>query len=92
VVGSSAVMGSFEASGGDTVRRRGGGEDPWLCGPGFRRVCLCRGIARLIYEAVPGLSSMWCGRRSHRRVTRELQVTLVGVQHLPRQLKPDVAR
>jgi hypothetical protein len=27
--------------------RRGvaeGGEDPWLCGPGFRRVCLCRGM------------------------------------------------
>jgi pimeloyl-ACP methyl ester carboxylesterase len=24
-------------------RRRGGGEDPWLCGPGFRRVCLYRG-------------------------------------------------
>ena len=23
--------------------RRGGGEDPWLCGPGFRRVCFCRG-------------------------------------------------
>jgi hypothetical protein len=22
--------------------RRGGGEDPWLCGPGFRRVCLFR--------------------------------------------------
>ena len=42
--GSSAVVGSFVASGGSTVRRRGGGEDPWLCGPGFRRVCLCRGI------------------------------------------------
>jgi hypothetical protein len=26
-----------------SVKRRGGGEDPWLCGPGFRRVCLCRG-------------------------------------------------
>src|SRR3954454_20867774 len=24
-------------------RRRGGSEDPWLCGPGFRRVCLGRG-------------------------------------------------
>jgi hypothetical protein len=21
-----------------------GSEDPWLCGPGFRRVCLCRGL------------------------------------------------
>jgi hypothetical protein len=21
-----------------------GCEDPWLCGPGFRRVCLCRGM------------------------------------------------
>ena len=38
--GSSAVLGSFVAS---QVRRRGGGEDPWLCGSGFRRVCLCRG-------------------------------------------------
>ena len=24
--------------------RRGGGEDPWLCGPGFGRVCPCRGV------------------------------------------------
>jgi hypothetical protein len=24
--------------------RRGGDEDPWLCGPGFRRVCLYRGM------------------------------------------------
>jgi hypothetical protein len=42
-VGGSAVLGSFEALG----RRRGGGEDPWLCGPGFRRVCLfvCDGCA-----------------------------------------------
>src|SRR5262249_33880548 len=23
---------------------RGGGEDPWLCGPGFRRVCLFSGV------------------------------------------------
>jgi hypothetical protein len=36
-IGSLAVVGSFVASGG---RRRGGGEDPWLCDPGFRRVCL----------------------------------------------------
>jgi hypothetical protein len=38
--GSLAVLGSFVASGGRTVRRRGGGEDPWPCGPGFRRVLL----------------------------------------------------
>ena len=25
------------------MRRRRGGEDPWLCGPGFRRVCVGRG-------------------------------------------------
>src|SRR6266511_72986 len=25
-------------------RRRGGGEDPWLCGPGFGRVCPYRGM------------------------------------------------
>jgi hypothetical protein len=37
--GSSAVLGSFVAS---QVRRRGGGEDPWLCGPGFHRVCRYR--------------------------------------------------
>ena len=43
--GSSAILGSFVASA--AVRRRGGGEDPWLCGPGFRRVCLCRGMVRL---------------------------------------------
>ena len=40
-LGGSAVLGSFVASG---VRRRAGGEDPWLCGPGFRRVCLYRGV------------------------------------------------
>src|SRR5215207_8373733 len=28
--------------------RRGGGEDPWLCGPGFRRVCLYRGSAATV--------------------------------------------
>jgi len=39
--GSSAILGSRVAS---TVRRGGGGEDPWLCDPGFRRVCLCRGM------------------------------------------------
>ena len=38
--GGLAVVGpSWRLAG---VRRRGGGEDPWLCGPGFRRVCLCR--------------------------------------------------
>ena len=48
--GSSAVVGSCVAS---QIRRRGGGEDPWLCGPGFRRVCLvCRGR----YGAVQGPS------------------------------------
>ena len=24
-----------------------GSEDPWLCGPGFRRVCRCRGATYL---------------------------------------------
>jgi hypothetical protein len=53
--GSSAVFGSFVASivGG---RRRGGGEDPWLCGPGFARVCLCRVMVGLSYGGVLGLS------------------------------------
>jgi len=40
-LGSLAVVGSGVAS---QVWRRGGGEDPWLCGPGFRRVCLYRGM------------------------------------------------
>jgi hypothetical protein len=32
--------------------RRGGGEDPWLCGPGFRRVCLYRGsVATLVLDS-----------------------------------------
>jgi len=34
--GSSAVL----ISRGGPQR---GGEDPWLCGTGFRRLCLCRG-------------------------------------------------
>ena len=42
--GSSAVLGFFVAS---QVRRRGGGEDPWLCDPGFRRVCLNHLVSRL---------------------------------------------
>ncbi len=43
--GSSAVMESFVASGGgNPCGVAEGGEDPWLCGPGFRRVCLCRGM------------------------------------------------
>jgi hypothetical protein len=33
--GSSAVLGSCVAGG----PRRGGSEDPWLCGTGFRRLC-----------------------------------------------------
>src|SRR5438445_4125092 len=37
--GSSAVVGP---SWRHRRRRRGGGEDPWLCAPGFRRVCLSR--------------------------------------------------
>src|ERR1044072_1974621 len=41
LVGSSAVVGPSCVVAGK--RRRGGGEDPWLCGPGFRWVCLCRG-------------------------------------------------
>jgi hypothetical protein len=36
--GGSAVFGSFVAD-----DPSGGTEDPWLCGPGFRRLCLCRG-------------------------------------------------
>jgi hypothetical protein len=38
-VGSPAIVGSFVAIG-----RRGGGEDPWLCVSGFRRICLYRRI------------------------------------------------
>jgi hypothetical protein len=34
-----------------------GGEDPWLCGPGFGRVCLCRGMVGLSYAPVQELSS-----------------------------------
>ena len=34
-------------------------EDPWGCGPGFGRVCLCRELRLCdwIYKAEPGLSS-----------------------------------
>jgi hypothetical protein len=39
------------------VWRRGGSEDPWLCGPGFRRVCLVEGLTALSYREVQGLSS-----------------------------------
>jgi hypothetical protein len=38
--GSSAVLRVLR---GVVGGRRGGSEDPWLCGPGFRRVCLYRG-------------------------------------------------
>jgi hypothetical protein len=43
-VGGSAVVGSFVASGGNTCGVAEGSEDPLLCGPGFHRVCLCRGV------------------------------------------------
>ena len=46
--GRPAVFGSFVAS---TEGRRGGGEDPWLCGPGFRRVCRYRGMVESELEA-----------------------------------------
>jgi hypothetical protein len=39
--GSLAVVGSFGTSKKCGVAEES--EDPWLCGPGFRRVCLCRG-------------------------------------------------
>jgi hypothetical protein len=42
-LGSSAVVRSFVVSGENRVASRKS-DDPWLCGPGFRRVCLCRGI------------------------------------------------
>jgi hypothetical protein len=38
-------------------RQYEGDKDPWLCGPGFRRVCLCRGMVRLSYVPVRELSS-----------------------------------
>jgi hypothetical protein len=47
--GSSAVLGSFVASGCGVAE---GGEDPWLCGSDFRRVCLCRGEASRAYASV----------------------------------------
>jgi hypothetical protein len=34
-IGSPVVFSSFEASGGNTVRRRGGGEDPCFAAPAF---------------------------------------------------------
>ena len=37
-------LGGVWGAHGVYFRRCGGGEDPWLCGPDFRRVCLCRGI------------------------------------------------
>ena len=45
--GSSAVVGSFVASGGIPCGVAEGSEDPWLCGPGFHRVCRCRGATYL---------------------------------------------
>jgi hypothetical protein len=42
--GGSAVVDSSGVSGWLGGRRRGGGEDPWLCDPGFRRVGSCRGV------------------------------------------------
>jgi len=53
-LGGSAVVGSFVASEGGVAE---GGEDPWLCGPGFPRVCLCRGMVPLMYGRVPRLST-----------------------------------
>ena len=44
--GSSAVVGSFVASADVQSGVAEESEDPWLCGPGFRRVCLCRGMAK----------------------------------------------
>ena len=38
------------------ARRRGGGEDPWLCGPGFCRVCLVEEYMTT-YAAVSRVSS-----------------------------------
>src|SRR2546422_3709955 len=53
--GSSAVVGP---SWRHLCRRRGGGEDPWLCAPGFGRVCLSRCRRSLVGKgntpAVPG--------------------------------------
>jgi len=62
--GSSAVLGSFGAS---LSRRRGGGEDPWLCGPGFRRVCLCRRCLYVRY-GTGGVKQnfVWTGRQPFR--------------------------
>jgi hypothetical protein len=56
--GSSAVVGpSWRRFG----RRRGGGEDPWLCGPGFRRVCLYRGRETTLQVGTEGVNlGIWC--------------------------------
>jgi hypothetical protein len=41
-LGGSAVVDSSGVSSWLDTRRRGGGEDPWLCDPGFHRVCFRR--------------------------------------------------
>src|SRR5688500_4595232 len=56
-VGSSAVFGPARRP--DACRRFEGGEDPWLCGPGFSRVCLFRRFnvsATTAYDEVQGSS------------------------------------
>jgi hypothetical protein len=59
-VGSSAVVRSFETSGGVAE----GGENPWLCGTGFRRVCPCRDWY--------GTSRGWCAN-SQAQAARSLR-------------------
>jgi hypothetical protein len=38
-----------------------GSEDPWLCGPGFRRVCLCRGVGTTVGAAYQGCQRLHAG-------------------------------
>jgi hypothetical protein len=41
--------------------RRGGGEDPWLCGTGFGRVCYGREVVWIEIRAGTEPVKIWCG-------------------------------
>jgi hypothetical protein len=78
--GSSAIVGSCVAS----EWRRGGSEDPWLCAPGFRRVCTCR--RHVSYTALQ------IGRQSDANASDAPNVRILmiwlGERHSNRSLEP----